>query len=133
MDVCGKDSGRDSEEKEKMKNKLEEKLDAELKLRDVPYQVHHFIREYRPFTAITIVDAIRDRKNVTMILDFFTHNMDTDANDMLFTASNYISTSLRKNHIYGYAFCSLQDQFNRQRGRIIAKGRLLKHLKETAK
>ena len=111
-----------------MKNKLEEKLDAEFKQMDVPYQVYHFIQEYRPFTAITIVDVIRNRVNIKMILDFFTCNMDTDAKDMLFPTSKYISTSLRKNHIYGFALCSLQDQFNRQRGRIIAKGRLLKHL-----
>ena len=113
-----------------MKNKLEDKLDQGFARLNVNPYVHHFIHEYRPFTAITIVDAIWDRKNVARVLDFFINNMDTDANDMLFPASKYLSTSLRKNHIYGFALCSLQDQFNRQRGRIIAKGRLLKYLKQ---
>jgi hypothetical protein len=35
--------------------------------------------------------------------------------------------------MYGIALCDIRDTFNRQRGRIIAKGRLLKHLKEVAK
>jgi len=30
----------------------------------------------------------------------------------------------------GVAICDMRDGFNRERGRIIAKGRLLKHLKE---
>jgi hypothetical protein len=37
---------------------------------------------------------------------------------------------LRKLGIYGVTICDRRDTFNRQRGRIIAKGRLLKHLKE---
>jgi len=109
---------------------LEQRVDAEFRLMGVTPRIYHFIHEYCPFTAITIVDALRSRENIKMILDFFTHNMDRDANDMIFPASGYLSKSLHENHIYGFALCSLEDQFNRQRGRIIAKGRLLKHIKE---
>jgi hypothetical protein len=44
--------------------------------------------------------------------------------------ASYLLRNLAHNrHIYGVAICDRRDQFNRQRGRIIAKGRLLKHLK----
>ncbi len=38
---------------------------------------------------------------------------------------------LKGTHIYGVAICDKRDQFNRQRGRIIAKGRLLSHLQDS--
>ncbi len=37
--------------------------------------------------------------------------------------------SLRKRGIYGISICDCRDQFSRKRGRIIAKGRFLKHLR----
>ena len=112
-----------------MKKKLEEKLDMEFARLDVKPYVYHFIDTYILITAITIV-TFKSKQEVKAILDHIRYNMGIAAHDMLFPVSKYTVKTLHDNHIYGIALCSLQDQFNRQRGRIIAKGRLLKHLKE---
>lgn len=111
-----------------MKNKLEQKLDAEFKRMGVQPGVFHFLDHVSVFTAITIVDEIsiwgstRARLN-TRLDRYFMEGEKTPA--------TYLIKSLRDiDGIYGVAICDKRDQFNRQRGRIIAKGRLLKHLKE---
>lgn len=116
-----------------MINKLEQKLDREFELLAVTPHVFHFLNERLPFTAITIVDEVKRKKAIGAILNNLSDNMDANVDDLFFPASAYTIKALHKNHIYGVALCSLQDQFNRQRGRIIAKGRLLKRLKEIAK
>ena len=116
-----------------MKNKLEQKLDRGFMQLEVKPCIFHFIAKYRPFTAVTIADNHKTIAEVTRCLDSALYNLDTDAQDMLFPASKYTINVLQAYQIYGIALCSLQDQFNRQRGRIIAKGRLLKHLKEMNK
>lgn len=40
---------------------------------------------------------------------------------------------MRKENFYGISVCDKRDTFNRQRGRIIAKGRFLKYLKKKEK
>jgi hypothetical protein len=95
-----------------MKNKPEQKLDAELEQRlRVNIRIYHFRKDVGPYTSITIVT-----------------NSVTSKNRM-----REILMILRKLEIYGVSICDRRDTFNRQRGRIIAKGRLLKHFKDMTK
>lgn len=114
-----------------MKNKLEQKLDAEFKRMGITFRVYHFRTEVAPFTSVTIVDEIitwasaRTKLN-TRLSRYFMEGEKTPA--------TYLIKSLREiEGIYGIAICDGRDQFNGQRGRIIAKGRLWKHLKEIDK
>jgi len=112
-----------------MKSKVEEKLDSEFEELGVKPRVYHFTEGIAPFNAITIVD---DNKN-------WTWKTMRGSLDNAFTreylwlrgyspATRFIF-ALKQMHLYGVAICDHRDQFNRKLGRIIAKGRLLKHLK----
>ena len=43
-----------------------------------------------------------------------------------------IRNRLKVKGIHGVAICNYRDQYNKARGRVIAKGRLLKHLRHIA-
>lgn len=117
-----------------MINKLEQKLDAELDALGyglTPY-IYHFTKKRILFRAITIADtADVSWETMSELIDrvFLEEQMWQVPH---FPATKII-TALRKKSIYGVAICDRRDHFNRQRGRIIAKGRLLKHLKEGVK
>jgi hypothetical protein len=108
-----------------MKNKLEQKLDAEFKRMNVKPFIHHFI-DTVPFSAITIVSFHSSWKEIAKYI-----HEECKPPLVYINQASYLLRNLAHNrHIYGVAICDRRDQFNRQRGRIIAKGRLLKHLKE---
>lgn len=111
-----------------MKNTLERKLDAEFERMDVKPFIHHFIN-VPPFSAITIVSFHSSWREIADYL------REDSKNPLSFiNQASYLLRNLACNrHIYGIAICDRRDMFNRQRGRIIAKGRLLKHLKEMKK
>lgn len=122
-----------------MKTKLEEQLDAEFEKMGVKLHVYHFTSDVLPFTAVTIADdcvvplggSKESWKSMRGIID------NTLTREYLWMrkcspATRFIQ-GLKLSHIYGIAICDKRDQFNRQRGRIISKGRLLKHLKEQKK
>jgi hypothetical protein len=115
-----------------MKSKLEARIDAELGVEVYVYHFHdHSRREggnpHRiwAFGGITIAtpnmgrtfveDIVLEEQRVCGIY----HNA---ASDML--------KGLHASDIHGVAICDWRDQFSRKRGRVIAKGRLLKYLKE---
>lgn len=107
-----------------MKNKLEQKLDAEFKRMNVKPFIHHFI-DTAPFSAITIVSFHSSWKEIARYI-----HEESKSPLVYINQASYLLRNLAHNrHIYGVAICDRRDQFNRQRGRIIAKGRLLKHLK----
>lgn len=113
-----------------MKNKTEIKLDKEFERMGVRPRIYHYM-DVSPFIAITIV----------------TDNIDLDWNDIskrIYTCSKRVFRfqhehatrmlyELRWEGIFGVAICDKSNQFNRKRGREIAKGRLFKHLKEIQK
>ena len=117
-------------ERNEMKTKIEKEMDVEFEKFGVKVWIYHFRERVRPFNGITIVDDsntwtwIYMRRVIDRVFKreyLWMHNC--------CPATRYIE-SLRLDHIYGVAICDKRDQFNRQRGRIIAKGRLLKHIKE---
>lgn len=108
-----------------MKSKIEQKLDTEFEKLKVTPRVFHFVKDILPFTALTIADErltwFGAQSELTIAY--------SQTSKFFFSYTRLLDT-LRKRDIYGVAICDKRDQFNRQRGRIIAKGRLLKHLKE---
>ena len=115
---------------------LEQIMDTEFEKMGVRPHVYHFTHDVEPFGAITIVDdcevpvggSKRARSSNRRAID------NVFEREYLWMqkccpATRFIQ-GLKLSHIYGVAICDKRDQFNRQRGRIIAKGRLLKHLKE---
>jgi hypothetical protein len=88
--------------------------------------IYHFETAVSPFTAITIAEDCFSRESVRVRLDHILSNV-------LPALPHEKATRLRKelaqDNIYGVAICDLRDHLNRPRGRTIAKGRLLKHLK----
>jgi len=113
-----------------MKNKTEKKLDEEFEQFGVKPRIYHFTEGIAPFAAITIAEdcQLSNRDSMRVVLD------NVFKREYLWMrkccpATRFIR-GLALMHIYGVAICDKRDQFNRQRGRIIAKGRLLKHLKE---
>lgn len=50
--------------------------------------------------------------------------------DSPLTPIETITVALNRSNIYGYALCSLTDQFSRKKGRMIAKGRLISYIQK---
>jgi len=111
-----------------MKNKIEQKLDDAFKEMDVKPYIFHFF-DVTPFNAVTIASF---HSSFREIMGFIEDAVDLPL--LMFNPASYLITHLQGTHrIFGIAICDTRDLFNRQRGRIIAKGRLLKHLKEVTK
>ena len=108
-----------------MTNKLEQKMDAEFRLMAVNPFIYHFTWGMRPFTAVTIVTETQD--TYSHIRDLLFHALAKAVYNTY--PSTIVFNNLRKVGVFGVAICNARDSFNRQRGRIIAKGRLLKHLR----
>ena len=112
-----------------MKSKIEKKLDEEFEKLGIRPRIYHF-RDIPLFNAVTIAipnnRTYEDIKNIilkTRRPGFYVRQH-----------AEYLLSHLGfLPDIHGVAICDIRDQFNRQRGRIIAKGRLLKHLKKGAK
>ena len=125
-----------------MKSKLEEKIDKELADLGVKPYVYH-IRAYSEgsqrkqlwkFSGITIVDIKRrlctdvevDVGEAYGALELKLAPYDTRPD---VHPATWMMKELRGFGYYGVAICDRRDNFSRKRGRIIAKGRLLKHLR----
>ena len=112
-----------------MKSKLEIDLDKEFYKVGIKLRIFHYTEDVRPFRAITMININRELwEDTRRTLDILFHRERIDA-FVLYPAARLLR-ALRLMNIYGVSICDKQDQFNRQRGRIIAKGRLLKHIKE---
>lgn len=123
-----------------MKSKLEYKIDKDLAELGVRSYVYH-IRDYKKgshrrilgsFAAITIaypkyVPFSDIERGVCRAIE------DLAKERMVHGGEIHPATwIMRELHVLGYhgvAICDNRDDFSRKRGRIIAKGRLLKHLR----
>jgi len=114
-----------------MINKIERGLDDAFKELRIEPRTYHFLKDVEPFTAITIVEDRLTWAGVRRELDKILPRLIKTR--WPFSPATRLFTKLRKNALYGVAICDRRDTFNRQRGRIIAKGRLLKHLKKELK
>ena len=109
----------------------EKKVDAEFERIGVKPCIYHFTRYMGPFGAITVVDQLHSWADVRKVIDMERENQ-LRAVQIYDNASSMLY-SLRERKIYGVAICDQRDNFDRRKGRVIAKGRLLKHLKEETK
>ena len=117
-----------------MNSKTEKKLDEEFEKLEIMPRIYHFVGDF-PFGAVTI--AIDNRKlgwsnSWEGIADYMRDCRIYVVGREHNRATRFLQ-EMRKENFYGIAICDRRDQFNRKRGRIIAKGRLLKHLKEEKK
>ena len=101
---------------------LEQIMDIEFEKMGVKPYVYHFtdIPAFKAVTIVTIDNADSYAKVHTFILINYTNGRE----------ATLLLETFKELDVYGVAICNKRDQFNRQRGRIIAKGRLLKHLRE---
>jgi hypothetical protein len=111
-----------------MKNKLEQKLDAELGRMGVKIHTYHLRSHVWPFTGVTIIIADREWTYMTVKI-----MMQKEISMYTLNTATETKKNLNAMGIYGVALCNIRDQYSKKRGRIIAKGRLLKHLKEMMK
>ena len=111
-----------------MKSKTEKKLDEEFEKLGIKTRVYHFM-DIPLFNAVTIVicdnRSYGDIKSIVLKSRQPLYYLRQHA-EYLLSHLGYLPD------IHGVAICDIRDQFNRTRGRIIAKGRLLKHLKKEA-
>ncbi len=120
-------------------NQLEQKIDKELEGLGIHVYTYH-IRAYgegsqrkllRSFNSITIADV---KYQLTADVE---HDVGVAIEDLisermargLIHPAKFMMDELRAFGYYGVAICDRRDNFSRKRGRIIAKGRLLKHLR----
>ena len=113
-----------------MKNKTEIILDREFERMGITPRIYYFVENVYPYRAITV--AMDGRELIAPLLweqvlarvnsaigyvAVYNHNRTTE-----------LIKHLKTEGIYGVAICDIRDQFSRKQGRVIAKGRLLKHL-----
>ena len=114
-----------------MNSKVEKELDKKFK---VTPRIYHFTEQVSPFRAITTAILPFSKfppryyswREVAIIVKFDIEYVITHRK---YDHSCELLKRLAKHNIKGVAVCVKRDQFSRQRGRIIAKGRLLKALK----
>lgn len=115
-----------------MKSKTEINLDKEFEKLGIRPRVYHFVENVYPYRAITVAMDSREL-NTPLLWELVWIRVNSAIGYV--AVYNYNRTTelikrLKAEDIYGVAICDIKDQFNRRRGRIIAKGRLLKHLKK---
>ena len=112
-----------------MKSKLEKQLDTEFEKMEIRPRVYHFTKDVVPFVSVTIASVNIRTKNGAKNL--IRKAISISTRHSFFQPATHVLEYLNEPcGEYGIAICNYRDQFNRQRGRIISKGRLLKHLKE---
>lgn len=113
-----------------MKSKLEKKLDEEFERFGTKPKIYHFVEgniHCTPFRAITVatVDNLLSWKRLDEIIDEYSLSLSR----LTHSYATRMIHMLQANGIYGIAICDQRDQFNRQYGRVKAKGRLLQYLR----
>jgi hypothetical protein len=107
-----------------MKSNIEKRLDREFEDMGVQTRTYH-LKEMWPFAGMTIV--IEDRE-----CSFYTVLEMVQKAISMHTLNKATKTKKNLNDlgIFGVAICDIRDQYSKGRGRIIAKGRLWKEVKE---
>lgn len=111
-----------------MKSKTEIILDKELEKLGIRPRIYHFREHVVPFNAITV--AVQTKKLDYKGIAGYMQEYRVYAARWTHNRATVFLREMTANGFPGVAICDEHDQFNRRRGRIIAKGRLLKFLKE---
>lgn len=123
-----------------MKSMLEQKIDKaleELGVRPYMYHIRAYGEGYQrrilgSFNAITIADVqyqttANVEHDVCEVMEDLANARMVYGNSI--NPATWVMDELRAFDYYGVAICDNRDNFSRKRGRIIAKGRLLKYLR----
>jgi hypothetical protein len=94
---------------------------------NVKPRIFHYTEFVVPFTAVTITEI--EGGTWSVVKDILVFSLDY-VNKQPYNKATNLQRKLEQYAISGVAICDKRDQFNRQRGHIIAKGRLLKHLRK---
>jgi len=106
--------------------KIEKKLDAEFERMGVKPYIYHIMEiPAMRFRAITF--AVPERIGSVALENIVFAGITVSP---AMNQANFMRWWLGEHGIYGVAICDQRDNFNRALGRVIAKGRLLKQLKE---
>lgn len=111
-----------------MESKDEIVVDKEFDTLGIKLRVYHFTKPIFSFNAITIVtnDETKTWKSIAEdIRECLKHIAKYE-----FNKSTELLYEMGERDYHGIAVCDKRDNFNRQRGRTIAKGKLLKFLKK---
>ena len=108
-------------------NKLEQQLHRKFKELGVSPCIYHFVCDVYPYAAITIATTTKYWTWESLFEEVMRYVANSRFSD--YGQTTKLKRKLEQAQLYP-AICNSRDQFNRQRGRIISKGRLLKHLKE---
>ena len=111
-----------------MKSKDEIEVDNEFDKLGIKPRVYHFTKPIFTFNAITIVTNDKNKSWKSIAEDIRKSLEDISRYEFNQSTEFLIEMAIRD--YYGIAICNKRDTFNRQRGRTIAKGRLLKHIKK---
>ena len=112
--------------------KLEARLNREFEAMDVKVYVYHIRDRVKMFDGITITTEIKqDAAALSQMITALDMkcNISSMLTDQVKTPATWMRKELAKRGFYGIALCDRRDRFSRKRGRIIAKGRLLKTLR----
>ena len=107
-----------------MKSKNEEKLEKEFKRLGVKPRVYHF-RDVYPFNSVTVVTENTKYSWEDIAEIIWKYSDDIEQHNH---ATHLLERLKEFKGLYGVAICNKRDNFSRQQGRNIAKGRLLQYL-----
>jgi hypothetical protein len=108
-----------------MKKQDEKLADSGLKELGVQPRIYYFDSRVTPFTAITVATETLTWISVRSTLDGILSGLRLYS----YEKATRLMKELHARRIYGVVICEHRDQFNRRRGRTIAKGRLLEFLR----
>ena len=110
-----------------MKKKDERMADLGLERLGIIPRIYHFVKDVGPFSAVTIAEDMLTWEGARRELDKV---LKYHISKCLYNPAPLLIEKLRKKGVYGVAVGYKHDSLNRPLGRTIAKGRLLKHLKQ---
>lgn len=114
------------------RSKREQVLDAQFACMGIKPKVYHFTENVEPFHAITIATKNETKQEMEKRLNVYL----VFANVQKHNKATYVLLQLNNSKVYdasGVAICDKRDVFNKSRGRMIAKGRLMQHILEEEK
>ena len=115
---------------------LEARLDREFKTMNAKVYVYHIRDGVKMFGGLTITTEIKqDMAALSQMIWELSHKCEigalfTNPPNRIDAPATWMRKELAKRGYHGVALCAYRDQFSRKRGRIIAKGRLLKAIRQ---
>jgi hypothetical protein len=108
--------------------RLSEKIDEEFYGMRKDLRIEHYIGTKVHIKGITIASL---HPWNTPRIDSAVSTILNDINTFqIKSPSTYAKTILERNGIYGFAICAKGDEYDRDFGELVAKARLLKHMKK---